>query len=1292
MGDNLTLEQYCAFDCNWNMVVTAGPGAGKTRVLAERFCHIILTNDDVGIGEILALTFTEKAAEEMKARIYTELSRILNELRRRRGSDSTIIRRLKETLDNFSQNRIGTIHSFCAYLLRHYPVEAGIDPGFVIIQGLTQREMILKAIQSAISSLSGGNNDDLTQLIRIFGNRSSLFEAIKNVIEHPMTFKRILSTKGHLCKKKNWKDQVFKEYCRYIKDSLLIPYYDGLKKMKDGKGQFDQVMGLLSGWYKKKDYCQDDFGIPSLFAQLRILSKERPAKGSRLMVKMGRREFSYLDMVDKYYPDLFTVSNPDNIYEQGLNIFLELAKVALERYQIDKRGVNALDFADLEAKTLEFLTTLFFSESRFLIKRIQDRFKYVMVDEFQDTNRVQWEIICLLVSDKDKKDRPVLRRDKLFVVGDKRQSIYRFRGADVTVFDTVAEEIRRSNASNRGPFFWKDDGIVKRMLCVDQGLEKRLTELTALFNSRSREEKETLLNGDIHLGSNFRSDSGLIEFFNNTFKPIFSNKGIGVLEEYESEYLPMKKARSSDRSEERGSVVFYPVPTLKGSSSKTERYNKAEREASLIVDIINRIVGREGKEVPEYRLYHSIRERIENGEPAIGILFFAYTHIKTFEAIFREAGLPFIVNKGRGFYRCEEVMEMVQLLHYLVDERQRISLLAALRGSIFAITDPELFDLFTGERPLHEGFLSSPQAYLRRIGDQLSTWHLLAHRLPIPELIRTIIRERGLMAALSVHPNGLQRVANMEKLIEIARQFESEGNGPLPDFVAYCLRMAEEEDDEGEALVELKKGVSIYLMTIHAAKGLEFPMVIIPELDRQIPKGPSPGKPLRVCTAQDSRSEAWNDQEGLLPTFSVELPLADFRRALSPLPFILKSRDILEDVAENRRVFYVGCTRAMHHLILTGHLVVGKGREKESPLTSLDYKEGASVMELLDDIWGISEGFREDMIGKYPQEDEFPLVVWTNPTPKGFVGVNSQETKLSLRDFGTIDEGIRKLDFTDRLATPSYYQLSPTGLAIFRRCPLKFYYRYWLKLPEKTFFSSGDDYMEDLLEDRGEGETTESRIIGTIVHSYLERHIFGSDLDGDLLEALFARFLGENRETMLLERSVLERIKTRVRELILTAIRDKALLGLLTGADQYSEFPFVLNNKGYTLRGRIDKLFKDKRSDEWAIIDWKTGGVNDKDPVSFASENYFDIQLACYRWVVERLETTRVKGMYLYFIPLGRLVEIDYRGDPFKEIDDLIRFIEGYKADPRMIGQGIKEAKRRQRECLRCGYLKIEAC
>lgn len=1290
MRDDLTFEQCCALDCNRNMVVTAGPGAGKTRVLTERFCHILLTDDEVGIGEIVAITFTEKAAEEMKARIYIELTRIYHELRREEGEDSAIVRRLKEGLDGFSKNRIGTIHSFCSHLLRQYPVEAGIDPGFIIIQGLTQREMMLAAIQTAISSLAKESGDALTELIRIFGNRSSLLEGVRQAIGHPVTLKRILETRDHLFKKPNWQAQVFTEYCAYIRDEFLLPYYHGLKEMKDQRGQFEQVLSCLDEWHRSKDENPDDFGIPSVFAELRRLSRQRTPRSSRLIVKQGSKEISYLDLLDAHLPDLFAILNPDRIYARGLDIFLKLAEKSFENYRREKGRVNALDFADLEAHTLEFLTNLYFSENPSLITRIQERFRYIMVDEFQDTNRSQWEIVRLLVTQKDSRGHPTLRGDQLFVVGDKRQAIYRFRGADVTVFEAVTDEIRRSNVSNTRSFFWHDDRVVTRLIRGDHALERKLTEQAAICGSMAAEDLDKIQSGDIYLGLNFRSDRELIAFLNDTFRQIFSNKGASDLREYECEYPLITMAEPVEDEGEKGMVAFYLIPQEKGRSSFPERFSKPEREATLIAEIIQRIMGRRGEQVPEYELYGSIRDKIERGEPAIGILFFAYTHIKTFETLFREAGLPFMVNKGRGFYRSEEVMEMIQLLQVLVDEGRGISLLAALRGPLFGLTDPEVFDFFTDDRPFSERFLGSTSPYLRSVGGQLNRWRKLAAHVTIPELIRIVMRDRGMMATLSAHPNRVQRMANLEKLIEIARQFEAEGNGTLPDFVSYCMRMAEEADEEGEALVEVPQGVPIHLMTIHSAKGLEFPMVIIPELDRSLPTGQKPGKPVRLFSKKGSGREAWNDREGILPLFGVEYPLTDFGKELSPLAILLKRRDIFEEVAENRRVFYVGCTRAMHHLILTGHTEVGKGRG--GSLSSRDYREGAPILDLLDDIWGIRATFRDDTVGQYPQGEGSPRIIWEDPHPLQFAGVSYAEAKVHQADFREMDGRIRELDLTAPIAIPTHHQLSPTALALYKRCPLRFYYRYELNIPEDPSFSIGEALPEETGEDKVEGESIEPRIIGTIVHAYLERHVFGSDLDPGLLDAVFSTFLGQRRETMLLEKVVLERVRARVRELVNAAITDGILLQLLAGVDQYSELPFVFNGGTYTLRGRIDKLFTHKDLDGWAILDWKTGEPRDIDPVSFSREHYFDLQLACYRMVVEKLKKTKVRGLYLYFTSLGRLVEITYGGDPSKEIDNLKGFIEEYKSDPERLGERIKTIRKNKGECATCSYSLIEVC
>ena len=1292
MRDYLTFEQCCALDCERNMVVTAGPGAGKTRVLTERFCHLMLTDDELDIGEIVALTFTEKAAGEMKARIYMELSRMLHELQRKEGSNSSTVRRLKGNLDGFSSNRIGTIHSFCAYLLKQYPVEAGIDLGFTIIQGLTQQEMILAAIQSAISWLARENSDDLTELIRIFGNRWYLLEGVKHVIEHPVTFRRVLETRDHLFGKADWKDQVFTEYCASISDGLLIPYYHGLRQMNHGRGQLEEVLRLLNEWYLRKDSYSQKFGVPSLFADLRRLARERPARASRLVVKRAGKEISYLDLLDSYYPDLFAIYNPDYIYEKGLDIFLRLARSSLEAYQQEKGRANALDFADLEARTLEFLTNLYFSENQSLITRVQGRFKYIMVDEFQDTNRTQWEIIRLLVTDKDRKGGPLLRNDKLFVVGDKRQAIYRFRGADVTVFDAVTKEILQSNAMNRKRLFFFNEQVMGKFLKRDQELGGTLREQAAIYDGLPAEDREKIQRGDLYLSCNFRSDPELIEFFNGTFRHIFSNKGTTDVKEYECEYLPLREAAPVNNGRERGSVTFYLIPTSKGKPPHTERYSRAEREASLIADIIARIMGKKGKAVAEYHLYPSIREKIEGGALAIGVLFFAYTHIKTFETLFREEGLPFMVNRGRGFYRSEEVMEVVQLLQYLADKEQRISLLAALRGSIFGVTDSDIFDFFIDKGSFPEGFLNSPLEYIRVIGNQLKKWRVLSSHLSIPELIRMILHDRGSMAILSAHPNRVQRIANMEKLIEIGRKFEVEGSGSLPDFVSYCLRMAEEEDDEGEALVEIPQGIPIHLMTIHAAKGLEFPMVIIPELDRPLPREPKLGKPVRLYPADHSGKDPWNDHEGLLPLLRVEYPLVDFRKVFGPLSFMLKRRDALEDVAENRRVFFVGCTRAMYHLILTGYMPVEKRRDSEEPFTSYDYREGAPILDLMDDIWKIRNRYQEDTVGRYPKEKEYPLVVWESPTPQQFTGVGSPGMSIHAADFRLLDEKVRKVDFTTPLTLPAYHQLSPTSLALYKSCPIKFYYKYWLAIPEDPVLSIGEDIAEEPWGDTGEDETVAPRIIGTIVHAYLERHIFGSDLDRGLLDTLFSTFFGQKREVMLLERTILERIKARVTEMVLTTTADEALSRLLAGVMQYSELPFVFNNKTYTLQGRIDKLFKVTGDEGWAILDWKTGDPKDIDPARFAREHYFDLQLACYRVVVERLKNTIVQAMYLYFTSPGRLVKIDYRGDPGEVINNLMEFTEEYKAHPDQVGKRIRRTMEREGMCSACSYCNLGVC
>ena len=215
MFNELTIQQLCALDYNRNMVVTAGPGAGKTRILSYRFCFILLTDDIVSLPQILTLTFTEKAAEEMKGRIYDMLIRLDRKLEEK--GDTKIRNRIKSARDQFDKNRISTIHSFCANLLKEYPVESGIDPQFKIIQGFRQKVLLDKAIEEAVAMIWKERKNELIPLLRSFGGKNVLFKAIRNLTEKSSISERVVETSNRLFNIKNWTQQVL--------SLLQIPVY-----------------------------------------------------------------------------------------------------------------------------------------------------------------------------------------------------------------------------------------------------------------------------------------------------------------------------------------------------------------------------------------------------------------------------------------------------------------------------------------------------------------------------------------------------------------------------------------------------------------------------------------------------------------------------------------------------------------------------------------------------------------------------------------------------------------------------------------------------------------------------------------------------------------------------------------------------------------------------------------------------------------------------------------------------------------------------------------------------------
>ena len=1277
MFENLTVQQFCALDYNRNMVVTSGPGAGKTKILSNRFCFILLTDHSVSLPHILTLTFTEKAAEEMKDRIYRMMSRIERELNE--SADDGLLRKIREAREQFNKNRISTIHSFCADLLRENPVESGIDPGFSIIQGVRQRDLMEDSVESAVSLIWRTKRDILTPLLQSFGGRGNLISALNNTISHPMTFEHSRDTCRRLFDTRGWMNQVFSDYCDVIKDEHIIPYYKGLRAMGKGKGQYEELMSHLEEW-SMKSFKGDDFnGIPELFARMRRLAEERQGAVASLRVEEGMKKLSFTGLIEDFYPDIFRDRSPDLLFEKECTAFMEVSMTCLERYRDEKRKINSLDFADLEKECHSFLTRLAIKDPARL-RSIQKGFRYIMVDEFQDTNIAQWEIIRMLCSDAGTVGWGSLQPGKLFVVGDKRQAIYRFRGGDVTVFESVTEQIKDSNPEKPEGFFWQRRELDDLLAHMSRGYPEYREGQARLFEALPDSEKKKMLSGSIYLSHNFRTDARPVDFLNRIFREIFGNKGAEKFERYETAHsmitIPEIKRMPDSTG---GSSAIYIIPPCEGKK------DNHEKEASLIADIIEGILGRKGLENQEYSAYRDIREKIISGRKAIGVLFFRFTHIKTFESIFREAGLNFMVHRGRGFFRYREVMEVIQLLNFICDERRRISLLSALRSPVFGMTDAEVFDLFYTRDVTVKRILKSDDSYVVRIGEQLKTWRFLSNRLTIAELIRTIIRDRGLVAINSSHPDGRQRMANIEKLIETARSFQAEGNGALPEFVDYCLRMADEEEEEGEAQIIGDGDCPITLMTVHAAKGLEFPMVIIPDLDHRPPDRPRPGQPLRLYPSGSGDQGRWNSKEGSLPVWPVEIPELGYLKKYSPMGYLLNRRNSLEAIAENRRVFYVACTRAMNHLILIAGMKKKLMENEGSSLTSGDYRERATILDVLDDIYAFNQNYPSENGSYHPVDNESPAVIRRNPELRGFKGIEYKSDMFLPGHFGQYIEKIRKIDLTEPIVAPAYFQISFKSLKIFKECRRKFYYNVIMGIrAEESPYSAA---MEtDCNSERGwvkEGDETDlsenALALGLLVHAYLERHHFGEEFNSGLFDDMWEKWAAFDLRTQRFNKDSVFIIKEKAGAQLEKTVRDERLIKALSGVRDHAEAPFLINiSRGIDFRGVIDRVFKNKEKGCWSIIDWKSNDLKDRNPKDVALQNDYFFQLACYKHAVERISGERVDGLYIYFTDSGDLIESDALPDAGEFLREVCGKIREYS------GKVLSGAELETPEILRC--------
>jgi ATP-dependent helicase/nuclease subunit A len=860
-------RQIAIEDLDHHIFLSAGAGAGKTRVLVERYLNI-LRQQRAGVDEIVAVTFTEKAANEMKERLRQELSRLPAPM----PNASQHLRALENA-------PIGTIHSFCARLLREHAVAAAIDPQFAVMDEVDARLLLEETLEDFVRSrLRANDGATMLTLVREWGldKTTSLLRDFVDARERALPCLEVMpAEKEHLLAL--WRAAVEQEQ-RIALQTLLTnagwaEALDVLQRTQPRDPHDPAAVNrahVLDGAVKVANellpIAERAQAICEIPTHINLRAGQQKNWHSKDDLAAVREAFKQLRSLCEAFTEQVGNENNADLDERAAEVslaFAEELRHALAAYERAKRERSVLDFSDLQLRVRDLLRN--HPDVR---QQYQQRFKFIMVDEFQDTNALQKEIVWMLagrqvgeaerLSDPPTPALPHSHTGLLFIVGDIKQGIYRFRGADVSVFNATAEEFKRDP-------------------------QCRVLELN----------------------KNFRTQSSLVEFFNQVFAHPAVMGGSEGKALYEAAYAPME-AHRADAS---------PAPPVEFLLVKKSEDEDDERSAAELRQAEAHAIAQ--------RITELVNEGVNYGD--IALLFAAMTDVAIYENALREHSIPYYIVAGSGLYRQQEVKDVLNFLSVLENVHDEIALIGVLRSPFFAVSDETLYWLChpPRARSLYDKMLrfvqndgvadchaerseasrhhitAEERDKLRRAAQLIAALRAVKNRLRLSQLMNLMLERTGFTAILLTQFMGEQKASNVRKLVDIARAFERKGNFTLQDFIAHLAEFVNVAQRESEAATQEEESNVVKLLTVHRAKGLEWSTVIVPDLARQRRGG---GGTVLMHPRYGFAAQVEND-EG--------------KPTLPSMGHVMRREENCMEVAEHRRLLYVAATRARDRLILS---------------------------------------------------------------------------------------------------------------------------------------------------------------------------------------------------------------------------------------------------------------------------------------------------------------------------------------------------------------------------------------
>ncbi len=1079
------------------VLVSAGAGSGKTRVLTARYLELVRA-ERCPLDRILTLTFTRKAAQEMRARIAAGLHDAgLDGLRR-----------------ELAHAPIGTIHGFCERVLREHALQAGIDPNFRVLDEAEAHTLQENALDAVFEEVWRGTQQEREEIGRLLLDfpHTDLRASLLSVFRYART--RGVSPAAILPAPIADLPAATVRFRGAVEALLALP----------GGGKWPEALAGVDAAFRAWSPLLDapgGFAWDTFFTIKNGVSALTPAGGPKETAKTAR------DAVKKAAGDWLS-AYLDRAAQPYLAAFIVLLKRLERAYRRERDEQGLLDFEDILLITRELLVE---QPDGVAGEYYRKRFRQVMVDEFQDTNPLQFSLIQAFQGD-----------GHLFLVGDVKQAIYRFIGSDVQVF-------------------------------LDQ--ERRIARL------RTAGQR-------IAMTANYRTRPEVLQPLNALFTALWANEGA---DGFTFEALDAA-ATFIPKAEPAIELALWPAGEGNASELRT-------REACWIARRILQLTGRSGTaalqvtRAPEHADDAPAPRDATFGD--IILLFRASTDIPRYEDALRRAGIPLYVVSGRGFYQAREVQDLIFLLAALENPCDDFSLAVVLRSPLVGVSEETLYWLsrdwraWTADTAYPADIRTAPQfgrlweaiAQAEALPpltiedrEALLRFRALAHELhellpagqPL-DLIDMILERTGYASGLLAGEGGEQRYANVQKLREVAAEFQRRGIFDLTDFRRYLTQLEALAPREASAPLDVEGSPVVRLMTIHAAKGLEAPIVFLADGGRE-PN--APGDSFVLTPAGLS---------GKLPSpdGGREQPAA-YRDAVAGL--------IEDDRREAERLLYVALTRAREHLICGGFT--------KFPGTG----NGGSYADLLAGLLGLDGPVAADCDLPLAYAGEtYPVRAWA---PKTLRAVEAQEppdlsptlweahTSILLTgaplpiatDAAAVERFTQAVARLQPLATTrreSPLRVGVNRAICYAKCPRQYWFRHVLQHDVAPRIAFTDDEAPRETEER---EQVDDTAFGLLLHGVLQRATFSPNLLAQVpaLLASAARELdiaaGAGDEARLLEC---------LRRLMALPVFD----GLCGATEIHRELHFIVRERQVMASGIIDVLARNGK--DWWILDYKSG-------------------------------------------------------------------------------------------------------